>query len=178
MLATIWSNWYSPTLINETIAAMAAMIRLLSAEAGRTLGVGGGDVIVSEARDPETSRLGLLRRLLEVVLWNRGHRVFEDLRIPALSLREPRDDEQDRPDEEDRKPDELRRDRRLVQRDDEPLRQARNHGARDAKEPSEEPQREQIHLVPSCELHAFTPRFFSHRAYHHMIPMNANPITI
>src|SRR6266571_1592482 len=176
MLATIWSNWYSPTMINETIAAMAAMIRLLSAEAGRTLGVGGGDVIVSEARDPETSRLGLLRRLLEVVLWNRGHRVFEDLRIPALSLREPRDDEQDRPDEEDREPDELRRDRRLVQRDDEPLRQARDHRARDAQEPGEESERDQVH--PVVTVHARAPRFFSHRAYHHMIPMKANPITI
>src|SRR6266581_2151395 len=136
MLATIWSNWYSPTMINETIAAMAAMIRLLSAEAGRTLGVGGGDVIVSEARDPETSRLGLLRRLLEVVLWNRGHRVFEDLRIPALSLRQPRD-----------------------------------HRARDAQEPGEESERDQVH--PVVTVHARAPRFFSHRAYHHMIPMKA-----
>src|SRR2546426_7966171 len=37
-------------MINETIAAIAAMIRLLSAEVGRWLGVGGGDIIVSGAR--------------------------------------------------------------------------------------------------------------------------------
>src|SRR5438309_4793883 len=176
MLATIWSNWYSPTMINETIAAIAAMIRLLSAEGGRWLGVGGGDVIVSGGPDSRTSRLGLLRRLLEVVLWNRCHRVFQDFRIPAFPLREPGDDEQDRPDEEDRKPDELCRDRRLVQRDDEPLRQARDHRARDTQEPSEEPEWNQVH--PVVTVHARAPRFFSYRAYHHMIPMKANPITI
>jgi len=50
MLAATWSNWYNPTMIKETIAAIAAIIRLLNAEGGRWLGVGGGDVIVSAAR--------------------------------------------------------------------------------------------------------------------------------
>src|SRR2546427_709111 len=134
------------------------------------------DSLIRTRERARTSRLGLLRRLLEVVLWNRGHRVFQDLRISAFPLREPRDDEQGRPDEEDWKPDELRRDRRLVQRDDEPLRQARDHRARDAQKPSEEPEWDQVH--PVVTVHARAPRFFSHRAYHHMIPMNANPITI
>src|SRR3989475_1679508 len=127
------------------------------------------------------SRLGLLPRLLEVVLRNRRHRRFEDLWIPASPLRKPRDDEQQRPDEEDRKPDDLCLDRRRgggrspADLHDEPLRQARNHGTRDAQEPTEEPERNQVHLFAG---HARAPRLLSYLAYHHMIPMNANPIRI
>src|SRR2546422_1929624 len=127
------------------------------------------------------SRLGLLPRLLEVVLRNRRHRRFEDLWIPASPLRKPRDDEQQRPDEEDRKPDDLRLDRRRgggrspADLHDEPLRQARNHGTRDAQEPTQEPERKQVHLFAG---HARAPRLLSYLAYHHMIPMNANPIRI
>src|SRR2546422_1561485 len=176
MLATTWSNWYSPTMIIETIAAMAAIIRLLNAEGGRWLGVGGGEVIVSGGPDSRKSCLTLLRRIREGVRRDRGHGLLQDFRILALPLREPREDEQDRPDEEDWKPNVLGRDRGLVQRDDEPLRKARNHRARDAQEPTEEPKWEQVHL--SADFHARAPRFFSHRAYHHMNPMKANPITI
>src|SRR5437867_2640751 len=129
--------------------------------------------------DSGTDRLALLSRLLEVVLRNWGHRRLQDLRISAFPLREPRDDEEDRAKEDQREPDRLGRDGstlgRHVQRHDEPLRRAGNHGVCDAQEPREVPQREQIHLVPSREPHAITPRLRSHRAYQYMIPMNANP---
>src|SRR5207249_3783311 len=99
MLAATWSNWYNPTMIKETIAAIAAIILLFNAEGGR---------------------------------------------CPA-------------------------------DLHDEPLRQARNYGTRDAQEPTEEPERKQVHLFAG---HARAPRLLSYLAYHHMIPMNANPIRI
>src|SRR5256886_135345 len=112
---------------------------------------------------------------------NRGHRLFQDLGILASSLREPGDDQQNRPNEEDRKTDALRRDRgALAVRSlhDEPLGQARNHGSRDTEEPSNIPVWEEVHLSPfEVPVHVFAPRLLSIRPYQYMTPMKTRPIT-
>src|SRR5947208_12879152 len=91
-----------------------------------------------------------------------GHRLLQDFRILASPLREPGDDQQNRPKEEDRKPDELRRDRGALavgSLHDEPLGQARNRGPRDTEEPSNVPVREEVHLSPfEVPVHVFAPR--------------------
>src|SRR5947208_1655215 len=115
------------------------------------------------------------------LLRNRGHRLLQDFRILASPLREPGDDQQNRPKEEDRKTDELRRDRGALavgSLHDEPLGQARNRGPRDTEEPSNVPVREEVHLSPfEVPVHVFAPRLLSRRPYQYIAPMKTRPIT-
>src|SRR5439155_246852 len=132
------------------------------------------------SRDPDDCS-GALFGLVQVVLRNRGHRLLQDFRILASPLREPGDDQQNRPKEEDRKPDELRRDRGALavgSLHDEPLGQARNRGPRDTEEPSNVPVREEVHLSPfEVPVHVFAPRLLSRRPYQYIAPMKTRPIT-
>src|SRR5437870_4510881 len=128
-----------------------------------------------QSPDPD-GRSGAL--LLEVVIRDRRHRVLEDFRILALALRKPAVDQQDRPDDQQRDAPGLRIDCGLVRIHDEPLRHARDRRPCHAEEPSEVPPRKEAHLTLLEHVHVFAPLRLRYRPYHHMIPMNTNPITI
>src|SRR5437899_9823918 len=131
--------------------------------------------MVSESDDGSA-----LFRLVQVVLRNRRDRFFQDIRVLASPLREPCDDQQERPDEEDRKSDDLRRDRVALPvrgLHDEPLRQARDRRPGDAEQPPDEAERQDAHLPFRAQVHTRAPFFCSQRPYQNMIPMNTRPIT-
>src|SRR5438105_5823771 len=163
--------------MRETTAARAR--RTLRSKVRRVvpLGADGGVAMVSESgrllRSPLRAGSGSTPEP--------GSSSSQDFRILASPLREPGDDQQNRPNEEDRKTDDLRRDRgafAVGSLHDEPLGQARDHGPRDTEEPGNVPVWEEVHLSAfEVPVHVFAPRLLSIRPYQYMTPMKTRPIT-